>query len=727
MPSDCFGCRRRLPPRAKAGGAVWLGAALLLASAAGAVPVPQGPRLLQPFDYEGVTLEPGPLRRQLDEVRHDYLRLANDDLLKPYRTRAGLPAPGRDLAGWYRTDTFHVFGQIISGLARLYAASGDPACRAKADFLVAEWAKCIAPDGYFYAAPKPNAPHYIYDKMMWGLLDDYHYCGNRAALTAMSRITDWALQHLERSRKVNDTSTEWYTLSENLERAYLATGDPKYRAFAQVWEYHDYWDIYGRGGDIFGPRPDGERTSLYHAYSHVNTLGGAGATYLVGGDRRYLEDLKGAAAYLLRDQVFATGGFGPDEALVPPAARQARLIATHNTFETQCGSWAVFKLVKYLLAFTGDARYGDWVERLVVNGIGATIPMTPDGHVFYYSDYCPRGGAKRLHPEAWTCCTGTRPQAVADYDDLIYFHDAHDVFVNLYAASTLRWERDGVPITLRQSTRFPEVGTVRFDVTVPQAVEFALKLRAPAWLAAPLTASVNDQPATMEVEARHWATLRRRWSDHDQVTVTLPMGLWASPLAPGQPFPTAVLYGPTVLALHSDSLRALRTMDLSHPARSLVADPASPLRFHVASNPAVWAQPFYAFGAGDPYFLYLDPSLPTQISPAQLRFQGQWADAGSFRFSREIGAAAECQFQGTGIRWLGYRYDDAGRAAITIDGQQTAVVDQFGPGRELPFDWSVGGLAPGRHTLRLQILPEKTAASRDHYLNVAGFEVSGDE
>ena len=94
----------------------------------------------------------------LDEVRDDYLRIPNDDLLKGFRQRAGLPAPGKDLGGWYSGDVFSVFGQIVSGLSRLYAATGDPACREKADSLIAEWAKCIAPDGYFFYSAKPNSP-----------------------------------------------------------------------------------------------------------------------------------------------------------------------------------------------------------------------------------------------------------------------------------------------------------------------------------------------------------------------------------------------------------------------------------------------------------------------------------------------------------------------------------------------------------------------------------------
>jgi hypothetical protein len=175
-------------------------------------------RLIEPFDYRGVTLDPGPLRKQLDEVRAFYLGIPEDDLLKGFRTRAGRPAPGKDLGGWYSSDTFLVFGQIVSGLARLHAATADPACRDKANRLIAEWAKCIEADGYFFASRKPNAPHYVYDKFLWGLLDAHAYCENQDALSHLGRITDWAIKNLERSRRVNDTSTEWYTLSENLYR-----------------------------------------------------------------------------------------------------------------------------------------------------------------------------------------------------------------------------------------------------------------------------------------------------------------------------------------------------------------------------------------------------------------------------------------------------------------------------------------------------------------------------
>ena len=143
-----------------------------------------------------------------------------------------------------------------------------------------------------------------------------------------------------------------------------------------------------------------------------------------------------------QNQCFATGGFGPDEQLLPRDRLREKLGETHNTFETQCGSWAAFKLAKYLISFTGDARYGDWIERLVLNGIGASIPMTPDGRVFYYSDYNLHGGTKRNTDFGWSCCTGTRPQAVADYTDLVYFRDAETLYVNLFTPSTVVWKQE---------------------------------------------------------------------------------------------------------------------------------------------------------------------------------------------------------------------------------------------------------------------------------------------
>ena len=88
------------------------------------------PRLKQ-FGYADVTLLEGPLKEQFDRNHAFYQSLNEDSLLKPFRQKAGLPAPGEDMGGWYSwaTDSQfhkefegfipgHSFGQYVSGLSR---------------------------------------------------------------------------------------------------------------------------------------------------------------------------------------------------------------------------------------------------------------------------------------------------------------------------------------------------------------------------------------------------------------------------------------------------------------------------------------------------------------------------------------------------------------------------------------------------------------------------------
>jgi hypothetical protein len=55
---------------------------------------------LSPVAYEQVRLLDGPMREQFDRNHAFFLALSEDSLLKPFRQKAGLPAPGEDMGGW---------------------------------------------------------------------------------------------------------------------------------------------------------------------------------------------------------------------------------------------------------------------------------------------------------------------------------------------------------------------------------------------------------------------------------------------------------------------------------------------------------------------------------------------------------------------------------------------------------------------------------------------------
>jgi DUF1680 family protein len=565
--------------------------------------------MLRNFDYRGVTLDDGSLRRQFDEVRDFYLRIPNDDLLKGFRARAHRPAPGADLGGLYLNHG--IFGQLLSGFARMHAATGDPACREKAVALMQGWAECIREDGYPFPEGYGGLMPYDYDKLVGGLVDIHRYCGENDALAHLGRITDWATKNLAGVEKhINERhpnwfaiNGEWYTVSENLYRAFLATGDPKYRKLAERFEYTDYWNLIAKKADIFH-RPGWP--GWYHAYGHVNTFSGAGAAYLVKGDSHYLDVLK-AGYDFIQERTYATGGYGPNEVLTPPDQLAALLRNTTRSFETQCGSWAAFKLAKYLILFTGDAKYGDWIERLAINATGASIPMDADGRVFYYSDYSLGGGIKKNNDTPWPCCSGSRTEAVTDYHDLIYFQDDSDLYVNLFAPSTVEWTRKGQKITVVQRTRFPEGDRAEFTVALSGPAEFGISARAPGWLPGPVKASINGERAAADADPLHWVRLRRTWHSGDRVTLVLPMALRLSRIDPKKEFPVAILCGPTVMAARSLGENPSRRFDYNRLAQTLVPVPGQAMNFRLASDPSVLLRPFYQYKAGGRYFMYLDP------------------------------------------------------------------------------------------------------------------------
>ena len=234
---------------------------------------PEG--IIRPFNYERVQLLPGRLADQFEYVREFYGKLRANDILKGFRERAGQRARGREIGGAYSGSAL-CFGQWLGAFARMYKATGDTFIRDKAVYLMDEWGKTIEDDGFFGYAPPPHNPsHYIYDKMVGGLVDMYEYIGSKNALIYLDKITTWAENNLDRTNHYALPS-EWYTLSENLYRAYELTGEERYQDFAKIWEYTDYWGILARGESVFQEiLTTNPRHHSYHAYSHVNSLSSA--------------------------------------------------------------------------------------------------------------------------------------------------------------------------------------------------------------------------------------------------------------------------------------------------------------------------------------------------------------------------------------------------------------------------------------------------------------------
>ena len=563
--------------------------------------------LIEAFDYQGVRLRESRWRQQVETAREFYLGLPDDDILQGFRAAAGLPAPGKPLGGWCKENSSTIFGQWLSGMARLYRATGDTVIRDKAARLMTEWAKTVKPDG------DCGMRHYAFDKLVCGLVDMQMYAGQADAVPLLEKTTGWARRTFEHENMVvlpgHNTiyyglPQEWYTLSENLYRAYQLTGNPDFKTFAEVWLYREYWGKFANS-----PAPAGAQG--VHAYSHVNTFSSAAMTYAVTGDPVYLRIIRNAYDYLQNTQCYATGGYGPNERFMSPDGSLGKALETRSdTFETICGSWAGFKLSRYLMQFTGEARYGDWIERLFYNGVGASLPLRPGGRNFYYSDYRVSGGMKVDYWENFTCCSGTYIQNMADYHNLIYYKDDASLYVNLYVPSEVTWSRPDGEIKFVQETGYPETETSTLTVEATPSARFALRLRVPGW-SRDMSLKVNGVDATVPRKPGEWAAIQRTWKSGDRVEIRIPLRLRTEPVDRQHPGRVAVVRGPVVLALdynyHDPAFELPKTdVDLN---RWLVADD-KPSVFRVQrpnGRPVrLKFRPFYDFAEDFPYLMYFD-------------------------------------------------------------------------------------------------------------------------
>jgi DUF1680 family protein len=544
----------------------------------GEVPAP-----LAEFGYGDVELAPGPAQAQFEQTQSVLLALNEDSLLKPWRLRGGFAAPGPDLGGWYdelplrKTESgghgfapAHSFGQWISALARGYAVNHDPSTRARLERLLTLYGAAISERFY----KNFRFPAYNYDKMVIGLIDAQRFAGSEQAAGLLERTTNAAEAHLPpRALDRDEPQRRWrmsvgestaneytwdesYTLPENLYLAWERGAGDRYRKLARRFLLDDtYFDPLAEGKNVL-PR--------HHAYSYCNALSSAMQAYLGDGSEKHLRAASNGFDMIARTQSFATGGWGPNESFVATGKGElyASLNATHRGFETPCGSYAHFKLTRYLLRVTRDGRYGDSMERVFYNTVLGAKPLERDGHAFYYSDYHAET-SKAYFPDAWPCCSGTLPQVAADYRILAYFRDPRGVFVNLYLPSTVRWvSADGAQLALTQSGAYPLSGKITLRLRASRASRFALRLRIPAWSAVGGNeVRINGERASAPMQ-KGFAHIERTWKDGDRLDLELAMAVRVEGIDTTHPDTVTPLCGPLVLFAIGDKLPATTRQQL---------------------------------------------------------------------------------------------------------------------------------------------------------------------
>jgi len=511
----------------------------------------------EPFPLNQVRLLDGPFKDAMERDHRYLLALDADRLLHNFRVTAGLPSTAKPLGGWEKPDgelRGHSVGHYLSACALMYASTGDERLKARADYIVAELAKCqealpkqgynkgflsAYPESFFDrvdAAQKVWAPYYTLHKIMAGLLDVRVYCGNRQALEVLEKMADWLkfrvdrLSHEQMQRALRN---EHGGMNEVLANLYAVTGNPEHLRLARAFNHEAVFDPLAGGED----RLDG-----LHANTQIPKMIGAAREYELTGETRFRDIATFFWQRVALKRSYVIGGDSDREHFFP-IDQFARHLSP-DTAET-CNTYNMLKLTRHLFEWEPSAETMDFYEGALYNHILAS--QDPEQGMFVYLMSLKPGHFKTYStPEdSFWCCVGTGMENHGKYGDTIYFHDGNSLYVNLFIASELTWKEKG--LVVRQDTRFPEQDRTRLTMKCGKPVKLELKVRFPSWAQSGITVTVNGRRQSIKSVPGSYVTIEREWRNGDTVDIRLPMALHLESL-PGDPKTVAILYGPIVLA-----------------------------------------------------------------------------------------------------------------------------------------------------------------------------------
>jgi hypothetical protein len=514
-------------------------------------------RAAEPFPMADVRLLAGPFRDAMLRDQKYLLSLEPDRLLRNFRLNVNLPSSAKPLGGWEEPGCElrgHSLGHYLSALSLMYASTGDDQFKQRADYIVAELARCQRKspaagfrEGYLSAFPESFidrveqgrpvwAPWYTLHKIMAGLLDANQHCGNAQALAVLTNMANWVkfrVDHLSPDQMQRSLEVEHGGMNEVLANLYEVTGNPDYLQLAKAFNHQK----------VFAPLALGEdRLNGLHANTQIPKILGATREYELTGDSQFLAVARTFWNAVALRRSYVIGGHSDHEHFFP-INEFAQHLST-DTCET-CNTYNMLKLTRELFALEPSAQKMDFYERALYNHILAS--QDPQTGMFVYLMSLKPGHFKTYStPEdSFWCCVGTGMENHSKYGDTIYFHDANSLYVNLFIASELSWpEKD---LVVRQETEFPEKALTVLKINAKQPQDFALKIRHPAWAASGLTVSVNGKKQQVDSSPGSYFTLERKWHKGDRIEIRFPMALHSEAL-PGTTNIVAVLYGPIVLA-----------------------------------------------------------------------------------------------------------------------------------------------------------------------------------
>ncbi|MBN2214869.1 MAG: glycoside hydrolase family 127 protein [Bacteroidales bacterium] len=513
-----------------------------------------------PFSLTDVKLLDGPFSKATELNIKSLLNYEPDRLLAKFRIRAGLKPRAEHYHGWEDESLAgHSLGHYLSACALMYQTTGDKEFLNRVNYIVEELDSCQKAGGTGYIGAFPDgrrvfeeevakgnirsagfdlngiwAPYYTMHKVMGGLRDASHLCGNKKALDIEKNFADWLegiVIDLPDSSVQKMLHCEHGGINEVLAELYGDTKDERYLEMSRIFHHKAILDSLLSGTDVLPGR---------HANTQIPKLIGLARRYELTGDT---DDRKTAEFFwdrVVNHHSYVTGGNGNNEYFGPSDQLRNRL--GPNTTET-CNVYNMLKLSRHLFMWDAKPEVADFYERAMINHIlSSQHPV--DGRVIYNLSL-DMGGVKEYQDPFWfTCCVGTGMENHSKYGANIYFHNNEELFITQFIGSDLAWKEKGIVVT--QETAYPEEQGTTLTFAAEKPVRLTLQIRYPYWAEKGIDIKINGKNLKVNQQPGSFVAVTRAWKQGDRVEVRFPFTLRLESM-PDDSNRVAVLYGPLVL------------------------------------------------------------------------------------------------------------------------------------------------------------------------------------
>jgi DUF1680 family protein len=645
-----------------------------LAAAAGEDGAAQAPGEELRDRFADLTLA-GVVAARVDGVVRTWLMVApdrNPAMLGMFADRDRTPY--RDLLPW----SGEFAGKYLTACVETIALTHDAALAAKVRDFVPRLIALQDADGYLGPYPKgsrltgqaPNCANnwdaWSHYHIMLGMLLWHARTQDAAALRCAERIGDLLCAHfLGSGHHVADMGSpdQNQAVIHGLCLLYEATRTPRYRELAE--QIVGEFSLPG-AGDYLRTALAGQEffATPKPRWESLHAILGLAELYRITGRTEYRSAFEHIWWSIAKLDRHDNGGFSTGEQAVGnPYARGA--------IETCCTvAWIAASVD--MLRLTDDPVVADELELSTLNSILGL--HSPDGSWTTYNT--PMDGRRvpntteiafQIRPgaEGLNCCSVNAARGLGMISEWAASGPgdaAPTVTLNWYGPASITMRPRGVPVTLTTESRYPRDGRIAVRIAPRERVGFTLRLRVPAWSTA---TRITVNGTAVAVHPGTYCAIEREWSAGDEVAVELDMRLRAW-VGERECAGTACLFRGPLLLAHEPG-----------------AGPG---------------------GKGE----------------------GNWERFGDSLAGQMPGSAYEADFTGSGVVWVGKRYDDAGITRVLIDGREVARVDQYDAERGKPFSWEARGLPPGAHHLRLEVTGQRSPASKGTWSNIDGLGGAGD-